>query len=90
MRHSSPASKPLELAKLSAKTTPALWREGVTDAKSREALGLLAAALDSITDAVSITNDEHLFIYANQSFLRLYGYRRDEVLGHLEIGRAHV
>jgi PAS domain S-box-containing protein len=70
---------------LRVKTEPALWREGVTDSRNRESLRLLAASLDSISDAVSITNDEHLFVYANQSFLRLYGYRRDEVLAHLDL-----
>lgn len=77
------SAKPLSA--LTMKTEPALWREGVTDSRNRESLRLLAAALDSISDAVSITNDEHLFVYANQSFLRLYGYRRDDVLAHLDL-----
>jgi len=42
---------------------------------------LLAAALDSASDMISVTDAENRFVYVNEAFLRSYGYAREEVLG---------
>ena len=42
---------------------------------------LLGNAIDSIQDAVCITDLEENIIFVNASFMRIYGYRREELLG---------
>ncbi|MCU1385617.1 MAG: domain S-box-containing protein [Acidobacteria bacterium] len=44
-------------------------------------LRLLAHALESTTEMVSVTDVEDRFTFVNAAFLREYGYRADEVLG---------
>lgn len=41
----------------------------------------LAKALDSIGEAVTITDISNKFIYVNKAFENLYGYQKDEILG---------
>ncbi|MCX6136826.1 MAG: PAS domain S-box protein [Ignavibacteriales bacterium] len=48
---------------------------------SEERLGILAHALESISEAVNITDAHERFIYANRAFEKLYGYTSDELLG---------
>ena len=42
---------------------------------------LLAQALSSAKDMISITDKDNQFIYVNQSFLDCYGYTKNEILG---------
>jgi PAS domain S-box-containing protein len=42
---------------------------------------MLADALKSINDGVSITDLEENIIFVNDSFLRIYGYSREELIG---------
>ncbi len=46
-----------------------------------EQLKLLGHSINSISEMVSITNKEDRFIFANQAFLKRYGYSEKEVLG---------
>jgi PAS domain S-box-containing protein len=50
---------------------------------------VLAHALQSAGDCISITNTEDRFLYVNDAFLRTYGYREDELVGrHVAILRS--
>ena len=50
---------------------------------------ILANALKSVNECVSITDAENKFIFVNQSFLKTYGYTEDELIGkHLNIVRS--
>jgi len=42
---------------------------------------ILAAALRNINDCVTITDDKNNLIFVNDSFLKVYGYCKDEVIG---------
>ena len=42
---------------------------------------ILANALKSVNECVSITDTENKFIFVNQSFLKTYGYTEDELIG---------
>jgi PAS domain-containing protein len=51
--------------------------------------GLLAHALRSISECVSITDTADRILFVNDAFLRTYGYEEDELLGqHISIVRA--
>ena len=50
---------------------------------------LLAHALESANECITISDTDERLIYVNDAFLRTYGYARDEVLGrHVSILRA--
>lgn len=44
-------------------------------------LRLLANAIESASDMISVTDAENRFVFVNEAFLRAYGYVRGEVLG---------
>ncbi len=44
-------------------------------------LRLLANAIESASDLISVTDAESRFVFVNEAFLRAYGYARQEVLG---------
>jgi PAS domain S-box-containing protein len=49
--------------------------------RAEERGSLLAQALMSITEGVSITDVDDVLIYANPAFLRIYGYTEEELIG---------
>jgi len=50
---------------------------------------LLAHAIKSISDCVSITDMEDKILYVNNAFLKTYGYQEDELIGkHISIVRS--
>ncbi|OYW04628.1 MAG: hypothetical protein B7X11_02715, partial [Acidobacteria bacterium 37-65-4] len=50
---------------------------------------MLANALKSINECVSITDMEDKIIFANESFLKTYGYDENELIGkHMSIVRS--
>ncbi len=50
---------------------------------------MLAHALASADECISITDSDDRILYVNGAFLRIYGYREDELLGqHIEILRS--
>jgi PAS domain S-box-containing protein len=51
--------------------------------KSEEQLFLLANALKSISECVSITDMNDKVLFLNESFLRTYGYKKDELEGKI-------
>lgn len=54
----------------------------ITERKQAEKdIKILADALKSINDGVSITDLEDNIIFVNDSFLRIYGYSREELIG---------
>jgi PAS domain S-box-containing protein len=58
-----------------------LSREIADRQQSEERLGLLAHALESITEAVSITDMQERFTFVNRAFEELYGYSSSELIG---------
>jgi PAS domain S-box-containing protein len=54
----------------------------ITDRKqAEEQIRLLADAVQSTSEMISITDYENRFIFANRAFLETYGYREEEILG---------
>lgn len=49
--------------------------------KVEERLRLLASALRSVSEGVSITDMNERIIFVNDAFLRMYGYEESEILG---------
>lgn len=59
-----------------------LLRQCPSHTKSVSATRILGYALPSLREAVSITDTRDTILYVNPSFLRLYGYQEDELLGN--------
>jgi|GEM_PF-780890 len=49
--------------------------------KAEEEINMLAHAIKSISEAVSVTDLNDNIIFVNNTFLKTYGYRRDELIG---------
>jgi PAS domain S-box-containing protein len=49
--------------------------------REEEALALLAHAMRSIGECVSVTDTEDNILFVNDAFLKTYGYTRDELIG---------
>ncbi len=66
-------------------------KEDVTEKrKVDEKINLLAQALASVSECVTITDNNNLIVYTNDSFNKTYGYGTDEVLGrHINILIPH-
>ncbi len=64
--------------------------QDITEKKEYEKrVRLLAHSLESISECVSITDNNERLIYVNESFLRTYGYTEAELIGqHISILRA--
>ncbi|MGA2624838.1 MAG: PAS domain S-box protein [Bacteroidota bacterium] len=55
----------------------------ITERKRTEReISMLAFALKSINECVSITDTDNTILFVNQSFLETYGYRENELLGN--------
>ncbi len=56
--------------------------QDITERKrAEEQIRLLAYAVQSARDLICITDSENRFTFVNQSFVKAYGYRQEEVLG---------
>ncbi len=64
--------------------------QDITEKKDIEKRVLLMAhALESISECVTVTDNSDILIYVNRSFLNTYGYSADEVIGqHANILRS--
>jgi len=51
--------------------------------RAEEEITMLAHALKSIGECVSITDTEDRLLYVNETFLKTYGYTEDELLGKI-------
>jgi PAS domain S-box-containing protein len=62
----------------------------VTDRKrADDRIRMLAHTIESIGEAVSITDIENRILYVNKAFCSIYGYREDELIGEsIEIVRS--
>jgi PAS domain S-box-containing protein len=57
--------------------------------QSEERNRMLAHALQSADDCISITDTENRILFVNHAFLRTYGYRSDELVGqHIRMVRS--
>ena len=57
--------------------------------RSEEEITLLAHALKSVNECVSITDMEDIILFVNHSFMETYGYSEDELIGkHMSIVRS--
>ncbi len=61
--------------------TSAIARDMTEPHRTGERLRLLARALESTNEMVSVTNMEDRFTFVNAAFLRAYGYELEEVIG---------
>ena len=63
--------------------------QDITEKKEIEKrVNLLAHSLESISECVSVTDNNDIIIYVNKSFLHTYGYTADELIGqHISILR---
>jgi|GEM_PF-706014 PAS domain S-box-containing protein len=64
--------------------------ENITERKELEKkMKLLAYALESVSECVSITDKDDIILFVNDSFLKTYGYSENELIGkHISIVRA--
>ena len=64
--------------------------ENITERKDAEKeVKLLAHSLESISECVSITDNNDILIYVNESFLTTYGYAKNELIGqHVSVLRT--
>ncbi len=62
----------------------------ITERKQTESrLAMLAHALRSITEGVTLTDLDDNILFVNDAFLRMYGYKESEVIGkHISIVRS--
>ncbi len=67
-----------------------LYIRDITQSKQAEKeILILAHSLSSINECVSITNLEDKIIFVNESFLKTYGYNKNELIGkHISIVRS--
>ena len=61
--------------------TSAIARDMTESHRTGERLRLLARALESTNEMVSVTDMEDRFTFVNAAFLRAYGYELEEVIG---------
>ncbi|MCX7877804.1 MAG: PAS domain S-box protein [Ignavibacteria bacterium] len=72
----------MKLIRLHDEEVVQLFVRDISDKKAaQEKLNILAAAVKSISEAVSITDNEGKLIFVNQAFERMYGYKSSEILG---------
>lgn len=59
--------------------------------EAQEQVNMLAHAIKSITECVSITDMNDKILFVNEAFLKTYGYEKDELIGKpIKIVRADV
>jgi PAS domain S-box-containing protein len=61
--------------------TSAIARDMTERHRAEERLRLLARALESTNEMVSVTDTNDRFTFVNAAFLRAYGYRLEDVIG---------
>lgn len=69
--------------------TIAIIRDISERKKAEQEINLLAHAIKSISEAISVTDLEDRFIFVNKAFIKTYGYSREEVIGkHINLIRS--
>ncbi|MCL4548501.1 MAG: PAS domain S-box protein, partial [Bacteroidetes bacterium] len=54
--------------------------------EAEKEIWMLAHSLESISECVSITDENNIILYINDSFAKTYGYKREELIGqHISI-----
>lgn len=72
----------MKLIKIHDEEVVQLFVRDISDKKaSQEKINMLATAIKSISEAVSITDIEGKILFINQAFERIYGYKANEILG---------
>lgn len=60
---------------------PVLIENGLQQKKTQETIKMLSHAMMNISDSVSILNMNYEIIFVNKSFLSIYGYAWEEIIG---------
>jgi PAS domain S-box-containing protein len=69
--------------------TIAIIRDISERKQAEQEINMLAHAIKSISDAVSVTDLNDRIIFVNNAFIKTYGYTRDELIGkHINLIRA--
>jgi PAS domain S-box-containing protein len=72
-----------------AERTAKLQKEIIEHKRTEQEKDMLAQAIKSTSECVSITDMDNIIIFVNNAFLKTYGYSKREVLGkHISILRA--
>ncbi len=54
--------------------------------EAEKEIWMLAHSLESISECVSITDENNIILYVNDSFAKTYGYKREELIGqHISV-----
>jgi len=73
------------------KRTSMIIRDITKRKKAQEQISLLAHAIKSISECVSITDVDDKLIFVNDAFLQTYGYKEKEIIGkHISIIRPNI
>lgn len=65
-----------------------IFRDITEKKESERTMNLLAYSLESISECVSITNNDDIIIYINESLIQTYGYSKEDLVGkHISILR---
>lgn len=66
--------------------TALLWRVAkklnVLDIQQKETASLLNSTLETAPDGIIVCNDKHQILFINEQTEKMFGYTRDELLGH--------
>jgi PAS domain S-box-containing protein len=49
--------------------------------KAEEKINMLAQAIENSADSIAITNNDYIIIFVNDSFCKVYGFEKEEVIG---------
>ncbi len=77
------------LFELNGRSTILATVRDITERKKAESeIKMLARAVESVSECISITDHNDIILFVNDSFLKTYGYRKEELIGkHIDILR---
>ena len=67
------------------------YRDRTEKLKNEETLKILAHAIKSVSECISITDETNHLLFVNEAFIQTYGYTQEELLGkHISIVRPRA